>query len=216
MRQLCFTIVVVLDVRRLRLLYELSRRGTIAAVGAALHVSPSAVSQQLALLESEAGVPLLERVGRGVRLTEAGRALATDAGQVIAHLERAEADLAAHTGEPTGTVRMAAFQSALRALFPAALSSLARYPRLRIEVFQLEPDVALSALLSHDVDLMIGEEYPGLPTVRPVSLHRELLCRDPLRLAVPLDDPASTLAELADRPWAMEPPGRALLRCRIA
>lgn len=211
----------VLDVRRLRLLYELSRRGTIAAVGAALHISPSAVSQQLALLESEAGAPLLERVGRGVRLTEAGLGLAADAAAVLARLERAEADLAARNREPIGTVRMAVFQSALRALVPPALRDLAQYPRLRVEVVQLEPDQAVSALLSHDIDLMLGEEYPGLPAARPPALLRDLLCHDPLRLAVPPDDPAATLAELADRPWAMEPRGSpphawATGRCRQA
>jgi DNA-binding transcriptional LysR family regulator len=205
----------VLDVRRLRLLHELHRRGTIAAVAKALHFSPSAVSQQLAVLEAEAGARLVERVGRGVRLTAAGLRLAEDAEAVLTRLEEAEARLAALGDEPAGTVRVAAFQTALLALLPPALAALAAHPRLRVEIVQAEPEQALPALLAHDVDLLVGEEYPGEPAARSSATHREELWDDPLRVA------GGELDALADRAWVMEPPGSAarrwaLARCRAA
>src|ERR671939_390146 len=101
----------MLDLRRLRLLRELSERGTIAAVADALQFTPSAVSQQLAMLEREAGVPLLERAGRGVRLTDPGRVLVEHADALLARAAIAEADLAAAQGAVIGHARIAAFRS---------------------------------------------------------------------------------------------------------
>jgi DNA-binding transcriptional LysR family regulator len=200
----------MLDVRRLRLLHELRRRGTIAAVARALHFSPSAVSQQLAVLEAEAGARLVERVGRGVRLTAAGLRLAEDAEAVLIRLEEAEARLAALGDEPDGTVRVAAFQTATLALLPPAITALAAHPRLRVEIIQAEPEQALPALLAHDVDLLVGEEYPGEPAARSSATHREELWDDPLRVA------GGDLIELGERPWVMEPPGSAARRWALA
>src|SRR5829696_5636374 len=110
----------MLDLRRLRLLHELHARGTIAAVADALRFTPSAVSQQLAVLEREAGVPLLERSGRGVRLTDAALVLVGHADALLDRAARAEADLAAAAGAVGGRARIAAFQSvALRMALPA-------------------------------------------------------------------------------------------------
>src|SRR5918997_282759 len=110
----------MLDLRRLRLLRELEARGTIAAVADALQFTPSAVSQQLAVLEREAGVPLLARAGRGVRLTDAAVVLVRHAEELLAGVERAEADLAAAAGAVTGVVRVGAFQTAsLSLVLPA-------------------------------------------------------------------------------------------------
>jgi DNA-binding transcriptional LysR family regulator len=197
----------MLDVRRLRLLHELHRRGTIAAVAEALHFSPSAVSQQLAVLETEAGTRLVERVGRGVRLTPAGLRLAADAEAVLTRLEEAEAALAAFGDEPAGTVRVAAFQTATLALLPGALTALAAYRRLRVEIVQAEPEPALPALLAHDVDLLVGEEYPGEPAARSSATDREDLWDDPLGVAPGLDP---------DRPWVLEPEGSAARRWALA
>src|SRR4051812_32097977 len=109
----------MLDLRRLRMLRELDERGTIAAVADALRFTPSAVSQQLALLERETGVRLLERAGRGVRLTDAGLVLAEHAGALLERAARAEADLAAAAGTVTGRRRIAGFQSvALKLAMP--------------------------------------------------------------------------------------------------
>src|SRR5690349_18417886 len=132
----------MLDLRRLRLLRELARRGTIAAVAEALSYSPSAVSQQLAALEKETGVPLLEPAGRRVRLTAAAELLVTHTEVLFEEVERAEAALAQSLGANVGTLRVAAFQTAVLTLVPNALTRLERdHPGLRVEVTELEPDV---------------------------------------------------------------------------
>lgn len=133
----------MLDVRRMRLLLELSRRGTIAAVAEALAYSPSAVSQQLGVLEKEAGTALLEPFGRRVRLTPEGEALAAHAETILTELERAEADLSASSGEVRGTLRIAAFQSAVLTLLPDALIDLSRdHIDLRVEATEMEPEAS--------------------------------------------------------------------------
>ncbi|MEJ5945662.1 LysR substrate-binding domain-containing protein [Pseudokineococcus basanitobsidens] len=216
----------MLDVHRLRLLLELRRRGTLAGVASALGYSPSAVSQQLAVLQREAGTRLLEPSGRGVRLTPAGRLLVEHAEVVLTQLEQAEADLAAWGTTARGRLRVASFESVLVSLVPDALSWLAEHhPGLRVEVVEQEPGPALAALTAHDADLALGEEYPGLPTARAPDLDVEDLLHDEMRLAVPEDGPlaarGSRLEDHADAPWVMDPsslaPGRwALLRCRGA
>src|SRR5690242_9801130 len=121
----------MLELRRLRLLHELHARGTIAAVADALQYTPSAVSQQLAVLEREAGLALLERAGRGVRLTDAAVVLAGHAGALLARAELAEAELAAAAGAVAGRARIASFQSVALRLAVPALRALARdAPRL--------------------------------------------------------------------------------------
>jgi len=203
----------VLDVHRLRLLRELDRRGTLSAVARALSYSPSAVSQQLAQLESETGVQLLEPVGRGVRLTAQARILVRHADVVLERLELAEAELAASLTEVTGTLRVASFQSVLLVLVPPALSLLAaRHPALRIEITQHDPDLAFAGLLAHDFDIVLGEEYPGQPEPRTPGVDEEDLGHDELRLALPLDGPWSTArspADLPDAAWVLDPAGTA-------
>ena len=195
----------MLDLHRLRLLRELKHRGTLAAVAEALSYSPSTISQQISLLEAEAGVALLEHVGRRVRLTEQAEILVAHTEAVLGRLERAEAEIAASLGTVAGVLKVAAFQSAALALIPAMVTRLrAEHPALRVEVSQAEPEVALPALLARDFDLVIGEEYPGSPIARPAHLELADLCLDPLRLAGP-----APLASLAGHPWAMEPAGTA-------
>src|SRR5436190_4535104 len=116
----------MLDLRRLRLLRELNARGTIAAVADALQYTPSAISQQLAMLEREAGVPLLERAGRGVRLTDAALVLVGHAEALLERADLAEADLAAAAGTVAGRARIAGFQSVTIHLAVPALQALAR------------------------------------------------------------------------------------------
>src|SRR5215207_9012032 len=134
----------MLDLRRLRLLHELHRRGTIAAVADALQYTPSAVSQQLAMLERETGVRLLERAGRGVRLTDPALVLVEHAGALLERAAVAEADLAAATGTVSGRARIATFQSAAVHIAAPAIEALARQsPRLRCELIEAEPKTAL-------------------------------------------------------------------------
>ncbi|CAM5343737.1 hypothetical protein SGLAM104S_08713 [Streptomyces glaucescens] len=168
------------DLRRLRLLRELKHRGTLAAVAAALSYAPSSVSQQLSQLEAEAGVPLLEPVGRRVRLTEQAEILVAHTEAVLERLERAEADIAASLTDLTGTLRIAAFQTAALALVPTALGLLrARHPQLRVHVTQLEPEQALPALAARDFDLVVAEEYPGNPSLAPRRTRRGAPARRP-------------------------------------
>lgn len=206
----------MLNVQRLVLLYELERRGTLAAVARALSYSPSAVSQQLAQLEREAGVALTEPVGRGVRLTEAGRILVDHARVAIAALEDAETALAVAQGRVGGRLQVASFQTVLLSLLPAALDALERdHPELRVDIAQREADAAMSGLLTGGFDVVLGEEYPGEPfRVRP-DMHRVDLGADEVLLAVPTSGPWSEptgLADLAGAPWALDPrdsaPGR--------
>jgi DNA-binding transcriptional LysR family regulator len=201
----------VLDVRRLRFLVELSHRGTIAAVADALHMSPSGISQQLALLEREAGAALLERVGRGVRLTEAGRRLAERGADILAALELAQAELRSGGQAPTGTCRVAAFGSAARALVPSLLDCQRRHQGLRVELVESEPEVTVPALLSGVFDLVVSEEYPGSTPELPRHVNREVLGTDPLEVVVATSllrgrDLAKRGATLS---WALEPVGAA-------
>jgi len=198
----------MLDLRRLRLLRELARRGTIAAVAEALSYSPSAVSQQLAALEKEAGVRLLEPVGRRVRLTPQADLLVGHTQVLLEEMERAEAELAQSLNETAGTLRVAAFQTAVLALVPHALSQLERqHPLLRVEVTELEPEVALPALAVGEFDLVLGEEYPGQPLPRPRETERHDLLTDELRLITPAGWSEQSLTSLASRPFVLEPVG---------
>jgi DNA-binding transcriptional LysR family regulator len=200
----------MLDLRRLRLLRELAARGTIGAVAEALDYSPSAVSQQLATLEREAGVPLLERAGRNVRLTTAGQTLVGHADALLARLEAAEADLAATADQVTGTVRVATFQSAgLYLLAPALARLKARHPALRVEVTDAEPETTLPSLALGALDLVLADEYPFLPRPPDPRLDVETLLHEQFRILLPADHPLAddggpvALAALRDAPWAV-------------
>jgi DNA-binding transcriptional LysR family regulator len=200
----------MIDLRRLRLLRELHQRGTIAAVAEALHFTPSAVSQQLAVLEREAGVRLLERAGRGVRLTDPALVLVAHAEALLERAALAEADLAAAAGTVAGRGRVAAIQSVSLHLVLPAMERLAREaPRLRCELVEAEPEHALPALAVGDLDLVLGDEWEHQPRTPPAGVRREDLFVDPLRLVLPADHPvvgrhpdAVPVAELADDAWA--------------
>ncbi|ROO86335.1 DNA-binding transcriptional LysR family regulator [Actinocorallia herbida] len=198
----------MLDLHRLRLLRELRQRGTLAAVAEALSYSPSAISQQLAQLETETGVVLLERAGRRVRLTEQAEILVRHTEKVLGQLELAEAELAASLREITGRLRIAVFQTAALALIPAAVTELAAaHPGLRLRVRQIDAEEALPALQARDFDLVVGEDYPDESQPRLPGLSWSPLGRDPLRLAVPDSFAVEGLADLAGLPMAMEPDG---------
>jgi DNA-binding transcriptional LysR family regulator len=198
----------MLDVKRLRLLHELHIRGTISAVAAALSYTPSSVSQQLALLEAEAGVPLLEKSGRRVRLTPQALVLVEHTGALLERLELMTAELDHSLTEVTGTVRLAVFQSAALGIVPQALTILREeYPQLRVEVTQREPESALFETWTREFDLVVAEQYPGHAAPRQPDLDRVPLLEDELRLGVPFA--ASGLADLARSAWVMEPRGTA-------
>ncbi|MFO6453029.1 MULTISPECIES: LysR substrate-binding domain-containing protein [unclassified Aeromicrobium] len=216
----------MLDVRRLRLLRELQIRGTLASVAAALHQSPSSVSQQLSLLEQEVGVELLRKVGRRVQLTPQAEILVEHTSAVLERLELAESDLAASLDEATGTFRLAVFQSVALALMPATLSILeTEHPRLRVTMTQREPESALYETWAREFDLVIAEKYPGHNTPWHPELDAVDLTTDEVRLAVPPEGSRfgeiTSIAEAAQAPWVMEPPGVASRHfaeqaCRVA
>jgi DNA-binding transcriptional LysR family regulator len=200
----------VLDVRRLRLLHQLQLRGTISAVATALSYTPSSVSQQLALLETEAGVPLLEKSGRRVRLTPQAEVLVRHTSALIERLELMEAELDQSLTAVTGTVRLAVFQSAALGLVPQALTILSEeYPQLRVEVTQREPEHALFETWTREFDLVVAEQYPAHAAPLQAELDRVPLCADELRLGVPSTLVAASIVDARNSPWVMEPRGTA-------
>jgi DNA-binding transcriptional LysR family regulator len=210
----------VLELRRLRLLLELSQRGTIVAVASALSYSPSTVSQQLALLEREAGAALTEPDGRRLRLTDAGRLLAEHAARALALDE--EARIAVAAASTTATVRIAVMPTAAEMLVPPALSLLAgQHPGLRVTMAELPPETALDELAARAFDVVVAEQYPGHARPLRDGIDRAPLGFDPIRIAVPEADPAASIAALADRAWVLEPEGTAVRtwatqQCRAA
>jgi DNA-binding transcriptional LysR family regulator len=201
--------MVALDVRRLRLLRELEERGTLGAVATALRCSPSAVSQQLTVLEKEVAVPLLEKAGRGVRLTDAGHLLAHHAGVLLSAAEAARADLASLTGEVRGTVRSGGLQSATRhVLIPALARMLTDHPRVRVEISELELEQALPELRLGSLDVVVSDEYDGHPRPRPAGLAFEVLLEESLKLVLPAAHPHAVhggpvpIAALREEVWA--------------
>ncbi|MEU4478874.1 LysR family transcriptional regulator [Micromonospora sp. NPDC023966] len=206
--------MVAWDLRRLRFLREFEERGTLGAVAAALGYSPSTVSQQLALLEREAGTRLFEKAGRGVRLTDAGRLLAQHARVLLSAAEAAEADLAALSGDIRGTVRAGGLQSAARRLLvPAVARLMADHPQVRVEIFELELEQALPGLRLGAVDLVIGDEYDGHPRPRPAGLRFAVLHEEPLKVVLPAAHPLAetggpvAIAMLRSDVWAASDEG---------
>ncbi len=180
---------LMLNVHRMSLLREVASRGSIAAAAGALFLTPSAVSQQLAVLEREAGVVLLERVGRGVRLTHAGERLVSYTERVLAVLEEAEADLEAVSGGVAGKLRTCAFPTAARALLVPALARLREeHPRLALSLVDLEPEESLPMLKTGDLDVVVTYGFDRLPERADPGVERHLLLTEPLYIAVPATD----------------------------
>lgn len=203
----------MLNLQRLLVLCEVERLGTLAAAARSLSYTPSAISQQLAQLEREAGIALTEPVGRGIQLTEASIILVTHARAAMAELERAETELAALRGTVTGRVRVAAFQTGMLSLFPPALRTLgAHHPGLRVDVAQREAGEAISGLRAGVFDLVLGEEYPADPQTIGEGLDRADLGDDELLLALPRTGPfadATRITDTVHAPWALETAGSA-------
>ncbi len=199
----------MLGVWRLQLLREVGRRGTIRAAADALSITPSAVSQQLRILEAEAGVTLLEPAGRRIRLTDAGQMLVRHADSITAAIDAAEAELAASRDEITGTLRIAAFPTAARAILPGAIAQLGLdHPRLNVTLRDLEAAESLSALRLDEVDLAIVDIYDDATKIAEPTIELVELGADPLYLAMPGAPSAAAgavaLRDLADHPWIMD------------
>jgi DNA-binding transcriptional LysR family regulator len=203
----------MMDVRRLRLLLELTRRGTITAVASALDYTPSAVSQQLAALERETGVPLLERTGRRVALTPAGLLLAQYAESVLATLEEASAALASTRSALTGPLRVGAFPSAARTMLPPALVTLGReHPRLELMVTELDPAAVPDALRAGTLDVAITSAYDYVPAEPDLAVDTEPLLDEVVYLATAAgrpegEDKPAAIEDCRDASWIAGSPG---------
>jgi DNA-binding transcriptional LysR family regulator len=197
----------MLNLERLRVLHAVSTTGSVVGAAGVLHVTTSAVSQQLARLEREVGQPLVERRGRGIRLTDAGALLAGDAGELLTHVERVEANLAEHRGTVAGTVAIAAFATAARGLLPGALKDLrSRYPDLSVSMAEREPHEAIPALSRGDLDVAVVQDWADDVLTVPDGLSRRDLLDDPFDVALPVGHPHAdrdsvAIAELADEDW---------------
>ncbi|RSS78987.1 LysR family transcriptional regulator [Streptomyces sp. WAC06614] len=217
----------MIDPRRLRILRAVADHRTVTAAAAALYLTPSAVSQQLAALEQETGHVLLRRSGRGVRLTAAGEILLGHAHEVFAQLERAEAELAAYAGGAAGEVTVAAFATGIAEVLAPAISRLAGdHPGLRLRVRDAEGDESLPMLLDGRADVALAVEYRGGPGADDARLSVLPLYAEPFDAVLPVGHrlaelPEVALADLADSEWIGQYPGNpchdvTLLACELA
>jgi len=200
--------MVGMDPHRLRLLLELSRRGSMRAVADELGYTTSTVSQQLAVLAREAGATLIEPEGRRVRLTPAGRRLADHAVTILAALEAARADLGPD-GEPAGTVRVAGFATAVRRSLVPVLAQLgAQHPAVRLRIHEHEPAEAFERLAADEVDLALVYDYTLAPVALDPALHVTPLWSAAWELGVPAadenlvaDDAPAVFSRYAEAGW---------------
>jgi DNA-binding transcriptional LysR family regulator len=196
-----------IDLRRVHVLRMLDEHSTISATAAVLHLTPSAVSQQLATLAREVGVPLLARSGRTVALTGQARLLLGHADALLAQLEQARGDLAAYTRGAAGNVRAGAFASAITGLLVPAIAALhGDRPRLTVTVTEIHAPACFRQLDTGQLDLAITVDYPDGPPRTDPRYHRADLRRDPYDAALPAShplarEPTLTLADLATQPW---------------
>ncbi|WP_139979887.1 LysR family transcriptional regulator [Nocardioides litoris] len=196
-----------MDVRRLRLLLELSRLGSMREVAEELGTTTSTVSQGIAALAAEVGCALVEPEGRRVRLTPAGTRLAEHAVHVIAAIEAARADLDP-AARPSGVVRVAGFATAVRrSLLPAVERLAAEHPAVEVRVLELEPQEALEALHRDDLDLALAYDYDLAPHDWSPDLEATALWQVAWGLGVPDADRGSRLADFADRPFVVNSRG---------
>ncbi|MCP3821356.1 LysR family transcriptional regulator [Streptomyces sp. A3M-1-3] len=203
----------MLNLERLRTLDALARHGSVSGAADGLHVTTSAVSQQMAKLEREVGQQLLAKNGRGVRLTDAGRLLADHAARIISQVELAQADVEAQRGRAVGELRIGAFPTAARGLFPAALSALRTdHPELRVRSREMEPSEGVLGVVRGELDLAVVLDWYNKRLPVPGGLVRAPLLDDAADVAVPVGHPladrkVADLADFADDDWISWPEG---------
>jgi molybdate transport repressor ModE-like protein len=202
----------MLDVRRMRVLRAVAEHGSIASAARALAFTPSAVSQQVAALEREAGVALVERGPRSVRLTDAGRALVAHTDGILASLEAAEADIHAIAGLRAGILRLASFPTAYATVMPAALVEFRRrHPAVELTLTEADSEPSLARVKSGELDLALVYEYDFVRLPHDDALVHVDLFHDPIRVLVPRNHPAARrrairLEQLADDAWVTSTP----------
>ncbi|GAB3497878.1 LysR family transcriptional regulator [Nocardiopsis coralliicola] len=197
----------MLSVDRMRILHAIAANGSLTGAADELRVTNSAVSQQLSKLEREVGQPLVERNGRGIRLTEAAQVLVEHTARILSQVRRAEADLEAHRGAVVGRLRLSAIATASRGLLPQALVALReRHPGLHVELSEQEPDESLPAMARGEADLAVVVDWAGAPLSLPAGMERVPLMHDVADIALPAGHPLAcrdmvALDDVADLPW---------------
>lgn len=197
----------MLNLERLRTLDALARHGSVSGAAEGLHVTTSAVSQQMSKLEREVGQQLLAKNGRGVRLTDAGRLLAEHAARILSQVELAQSDLEAQRGQVVGELRLSAFPTAARGLFPTALAALrAEHPGLRVRSSELEPEAGVAGVIRGDLDLAVVLDWYNKPMPLPDGLVKAPILDDPADVAMPVghrlaDRAEVDLGDFADDEW---------------
>ncbi|MFE6613325.1 LysR family transcriptional regulator [Amycolatopsis sp. NPDC057786] len=202
-----------MNLGRLQALAMVAKHGSVARAAEILHITPSGVSQQLNKLERETGRPLLEPVGRGVRLTRAGRLLAEHAVRVLAQVAAAEADLAALDQEVAGPLQIGSVGSAIRALLPDVLAELvAEHPRLVVTLCDGEVVDLMPRLLTDELTVLLIESWEVRPPLLPAGVAVRTLVREPAEVALAADHPLADrsfvdFADLAGQTWSCCPAG---------
>jgi len=198
----------MLNTTRLRILREVAARGTITAAAEALYLTPPAVSHQLATLEREVGVPLLERTARSVRLTDAGERLVAHAETILAECEAALADVEQFSEELNASIRLSTFQTAAQSVaLPAMVALRERYPRLDVVARELEPLRALPALKAGQLDIALSHEWDFVPLKKDPGLDRLDLFSEPVVVLLPRNHALAgspvRLVDLAEERWCV-------------
>ncbi len=207
----------MIDVKRLRVLREVVGRGSFSAAAETLHLSQSAVSQQVAALEREVGQPLLERTSAGPKLTAAGQTLVGHADAVLARLEEAERELAEIAGLEGGSLRLMSFPTASATVVTRAMAIFhARFPNIELHFSEGEPEISLPALRSGEIDLAVAFDYPQLPENFGRDTEADPILEEPMRVALPQGHPLAASKKvkvdaLADEDWLC---GKAPSSCR--
>jgi len=197
----------MLDVRRLQVLREVARTGSLSAAAASLSYTPSAISQQIRVLEREAGVGLVERGARGTVLTDAGQLLVRYADEIVGRLSAAEEELQAMRGLHSGRLRLGAFSTAGAVLVPRAVKTFRdRYPAVEVRLVEFDPEEALSALRAHEIDLALVYQFPVVEELPLDALRYLALIDDRLYIALPEGHRLAArrrvrLSDLATEPW---------------
>src|SRR3954469_5407578 len=197
----------MLSLERLRALHAIATYGSVRAAAAALDVTTSAISQQMAKLELELGEQMLDRKGRGVRLTDAGTRLVKHADRIMSVVAEAEADLEAHRGAVTGRLSLAAFPTAARGLAPQALIALrARCPQVHVSLSELAPEDGIPLVTRGDLDLLIVQDWFNAPLAVSDGLVKSPLLDDLADVALPASHPRAAaklidLDDIAHEPW---------------
>jgi DNA-binding transcriptional LysR family regulator len=211
-----------IDPRRLRVLREVGLRGTVTSAASGLHLTPSAVSQQIAALSRDLGVPLLEKTGRGVRLTGQAQLILTHASVVQAQFERARADLAAFADGRIGRVSVAGFATAISGLIAPAMRQLgATRPGISVTAVEMEPPDIFTRLDRGELDVVLAVDYRKSPPRSDPHYYRIELLADPMDAALPVDHPLAhqksiDLVDLASDVFVTATPGSSCSEVTLA